>query len=67
MKKVWGFLLLAIVAFAVFGLSVYSIMRAQEAPSSAYIIYLDIAGIVAGLGGGISFTGRAIKAAKRRE
>lgn len=67
MKKVWGFSFLALVSFAVFGFSVYGIVRAQEAPTAAYFIYLTIAGIVAGLGGGISFLARALKAAQRRD
>jgi len=67
MQKVLGFSFLALVSFAVFGLSVYGIVRAQNAPVPAYFIYVTIFGIVAGLGGGISFIGRAIKAASRRE
>lgn len=67
MKRAFGFSFLAVVSFTVFGLAVYGIMQAQNAPLPAYIVYLEILGIVAGLGSGISFIGRAIKAANGRE
>ncbi len=68
MKKTVGFSFLAALAFAVFGASTYGIFVAQEAPAtSGYMVYLTIVGIIAGLGGGVTFLARAIKAASRHE
>lgn len=68
MKKTIGFSFLAALAFAVFGASAYGILVAQEAPATpGYMVYLTIVGIIAGLGGGITFLARAIKATSHHE
>ena len=67
MKWTLGFWLLAIFSLAVFILSAYGIVQAQNMPTKPYLVYLMIVGIVAGLGGAVSFIGRAIRAASRHE
>jgi len=58
--------LLSIVLFTLFGLGVFAIQKAAEGPVPGVFIYLAILGIVAGLGGGITFLMQGLRASKKK-
>ena len=57
---------LSIALFLVFGLGVVAIQKAAEEPIPGVFIYLAILGIVAGLGGGITFLMQGLRASKKK-
>ncbi|MEK7630665.1 MAG: hypothetical protein AAB417_01370 [Patescibacteria group bacterium] len=60
------YIVLALVCFAVFGGSVYAIQLAQDQAVHPVFLYLAIAGIIGGLGGGIALLTQATRAGGNR-
>lgn len=60
------YFVLSAVLFGVFGLGVVAIQKAANEPIPGVFIYLAILGVVAGLGGGITFLMQGLRALKKR-
>ncbi|KKU53051.1 MAG: hypothetical protein A3F26_02125 [Candidatus Ryanbacteria bacterium RIFCSPHIGHO2_12_FULL_47_12b] len=66
MGRVIFYFVCTFIGFAIFGLAVLGIRIASKESVSGVFVYLSILGIVAGLGGGITFFMQAIRALKKR-
>ena len=60
------YIIMALICFAIFGVSVYAIQIAQEQAIHPIFLYLAIAGIIGGLGGGIALLTQTTRAGGNR-
>jgi len=60
------YIISALACFAVFGASAYAIRLAQDQAVHPIFLYLAIAGIIGGLGGGIALLTQATRAGGNR-